>query len=105
MTTYDILLLPNLSGEQPRVLFDAMANGVLAIASDIVSLSDLITNDHNGILCDPRDPDSFAVAVERLYLNKKILEPLLYNGMLTARQNTIESMHEKRKSVIQATFY
>jgi glycosyltransferase involved in cell wall biosynthesis len=104
LARYDILLLPNLSGEQPRVLFDAMANGVLVIASDIVSLSGIIKNNENGILCDPGSPDTFASAIERLYINTGDLEPLLCNGMLTARKNTIDSMHEERRSIIQETF-
>jgi glycosyltransferase involved in cell wall biosynthesis len=105
LTKYDILLLPSLSEEQPRVLFDAMANGVLVIASDIASLSGLITNSYNGMLCEPGNPESFALAIEHLYLNKKDIGPLLRKGVLMSRENTIESMHEKRKSIILATFY
>lgn len=102
---YDILLLPNMSGEQPRVLFDAMAKGVLVVASNVVSLRDVVTNNYNGVLCDPGNSASFASAIERLYLNKEDLEPLLWNGRQTARQHTIELMHESRKSVIQAAFF
>lgn len=105
LTKYDILLLPNLSGEQPRVLFDAMANGVLVIASDIASLSGLIRNNCNGMLCEPGNPDSFALAIEHLCVNKKDMGALIRRGVQTSRQNTIESMHEKRKAIILATFY
>jgi len=101
---YDILLLPNLSGEQPRVLFDAMTSGVLVVGSDISPLSGVVSSGYNGILCDPGDPESFASAIERLYLNKKQLKALLYNGLLGSKHNTLESMHQQRKSVIQAVF-
>lgn len=101
---YDVILVPNLSGEQPRIIFDAMANGVVVIGADIKSF-DVISNGENGILCNPRDPESFAFAVENLYKNKDALEKLIYAGIKTVKRNTIESIHKKRIQIIEDIFF
>lgn len=102
---YDAILIPNLSGEQPRIIFDAMANGVVVIGSDTKSFSVILSN-INGLLCDPRDPESFALAVEKLYKykDKKSVEKLIYAGIKTVRENTIESIHKKRMQIINNVF-
>lgn len=100
---HDAILIPNLSGEQPRIIFDALANGVMVIGSNIKSFS-IISNGVNGILCNPRDPRSFAHAVEKLYKDKKFLEKLIYAGIETVRENTIQSIHKKRMQIINNTF-
>lgn len=99
---YDALLAPNLSGEQPRIIFDALANGVVFVGSDIRSFS-VISDGENGLLCNPRDPRSFADAVERLYRDKKLVERLVYAGLKTAKENTIESNHRRRMQIINDT--
>ncbi len=104
LTCYDVLLLANLSGEQPRVLFDAMASGVLVVGSDISPLSGVISSGYNGVLCHPGDAESFASAIEHLYLNRKELSVLVYNAALASAPCTIQAMHEQRRSTIKAVF-
>lgn len=102
---FTAIIIPNLSGEQPRIIFDALANGVIVIGSDINSFKDIISNGENGILCDPRDPKSFALAIEKLYMhNKKLLEELIYAGIKTVKENTIESIHKKRAQIVNNVF-
>lgn len=101
---YDTIIVPNLSGEQPRIIFDAMANGVAVIGSDIQSFNDIISNGENGLLFIPERPEDFANAVEKLYRNRKLLEKLIYSGIETARMNTIESMHKRREQIIKKIF-
>jgi len=100
---YDAILIPNLSGEQPRIIFDSLANGVVVIGSDIESFS-IISNGTNGLLCNPKNPKTFALAIEKLLYDKKLLENLVYAGIETVRENTIELMHKKRMQIINNVF-
>jgi len=99
---YDAILIPSLSGEQPRIIFDAMANGVCVVASNLPAFVDIIEDKRNGLLCDPQFPISFAQALEELHLNRNMLRELILNGILTVKSSTIESMHQIRKSIIEA---
>ncbi|MGF7119236.1 glycosyltransferase family 4 protein [Methanobacterium oryzae] len=99
---HDAILVPNLSGEEPRIIYDAMANGTVVIGSNLKGFSIISTN-QNGILCDPTDPKCFADAVEKLYKNKDLLKKIVLNGLNTMEINTIENMHESRKKYIIET--
>ena len=97
---YDIIIIPNLSGEQPRIIFDAWANGVAIIGSKINSFS-IITNYYNGILCDPTKPNCFANSIEKLNSNKALIKKLVFNGRKQVEENTIESIYDKRMKIIK----
>ncbi len=47
----------------PNSLLEAMACGCLPIAGDIESIREWITDDENGLLVDPRDPQALANAI------------------------------------------
>lgn len=104
---YDVILVTNLSGEQPRILFDALANGVIVVGSDIKSFSSIINDGINGFLCDINDPKSFATVIERIYdkiilkKDKKFIEKIVFNGIKTVNNNTMESIYKKRIEIIE----
>jgi len=102
---YDIIIAPNVSGEQPRIIFDAMASGVAVVGSKINSFMDIISDGDNGLLCTPGDPESFAFAIENLCTNTQLLTRVLYGGIETVKENTIESMSAKRKQIIERVFF
>lgn len=95
LRNYDAILIPNFSGEQPRIIFDAWANGVAIIGSDIKSFS-FVSHGIDGMLCDPNEPNCFADAVEKLYYHEDLLKEFILNGASRVRENTIESMHKFR---------
>jgi len=96
---YDAILVPNLSGEQPRIIFDAMANGLVVIGSTN-PFKGIIKSGINGILCDPRNPESFALAVQRLYEDRGFQERLIYAGIKAVEENNINSIHERRMKIL-----
>lgn len=102
---YDVIIVPNVSGEQPRIIFDAMANGVAVVGSKIDSFMDIISDGDNGLLCTAGDPESFAFAIESLFTNTPLLARVLYGGIETAKENTVESMSTKRKQIIESVFF
>lgn len=62
----DIFVLPSLSEGLPTVLLEAMAYNKATVATNIPGNSDLITNNENGILVQPENPDEIAKAINLL---------------------------------------
>lgn len=58
---YDVLLLPNLSEEQPRIIFDAFGQGLTIIASDTDGLKQSCKHEINSILFKRGNATAFAM--------------------------------------------
>lgn len=101
---YDLIIVPNLNGEQVRIIFDAMANGVVVICSEIGSFKKVITNYENGILCKPDDVEGFANFIEDLFANRSKMITIIKGGVATVKKQTIESMHKERAEIISNCF-
>jgi len=59
----DIYAQPSLIDPMPRALLEAMYMGLPVIASDIVTLRQVVTDKHSGLLVPPRSPEAIARAV------------------------------------------
>ena len=99
----DIILVPNLSEEQPRILFDALANGLVIVASRTRSINAVIS-DCRRLLVPLGNSNEIAFAVETLYKNRKNWEQIIIRGLKYAQNHTIESMHQRIAQVINETF-
>jgi glycosyltransferase involved in cell wall biosynthesis len=63
----DAMVLPSLFGEGlPMVVLEAMAAALPVIATRVEGTPEAITNGVDGLLAEPRDPDSLAEAIESL---------------------------------------
>jgi glycosyltransferase involved in cell wall biosynthesis len=60
-----ISVSPSFHDGTPNTLLEAMACGCFPIAGDIESVREWITDGVNGLLCDPTDPESLALAITR----------------------------------------
>lgn len=64
--TATLLVLPTREDNCPMVVLEAMAVGVPVVASNVGGVPDLIDDGKTGLFCDPQQPESFRVGVERL---------------------------------------
>ncbi len=99
---HDIILVPNRGGEQPRVIFDAFANGCVVIGSRIRAFS-IIQDGKTGLLCDPMNSKEFAEAIIRMRRGST-LESIANNARQFVSSQTIENQMEKRFSSIRNEF-
>jgi glycosyltransferase involved in cell wall biosynthesis len=83
----DIFVLPSISEGFPFSLLEAMAAKKPIIATNVGGVSEIITNDTNGILVEPKDSDALARAMINLALDKKKLKCIAELGY----QKIIES--------------
>ena len=60
-----VAVSPSVHDGTPNTLLEAMASGCFPVAGDIESVREWITNEVNGLLCDPTDPESLASAMTR----------------------------------------
>ena len=61
----DITVSPSLHDGTPNTLLESMACGCFPVAGDIESIREWITNDKNGLLCDPTNPEYLAKAMQQ----------------------------------------
>ncbi len=88
---YDLFILPTQPGEGiPRVLLEAMANGLPVITTDVSGIGSLIRNGVNGLLMGESSADAVADAVTRVVTDGALRRALIAGGYATARLYTLE---------------
>ena len=81
-------------------ILEGMAAGRALIASDIEAFRALVTQGESALLVDPRDPDAYATAIERLIKDQDFRESL---GATAAMR--VEHFDWKRVAELQLEYY
>jgi len=71
----DVFILPSLNEGMSNSILEAMASGLAVITTDTGGTKELI-NENNGIIIDKHNARSIYLAMENLYLNKKLLNKI-----------------------------
>jgi glycosyltransferase involved in cell wall biosynthesis len=80
LRAFDVFVLASLWEGMGRVLLEAMASDNAVIATRVGGIVDLIQDGMNGLLAEPNDPDSLAVAMLRLIDYPDLREELARRG-------------------------
>jgi glycosyltransferase involved in cell wall biosynthesis len=88
---YHAVLVPSLSDEQPRLVFDASARAVPVIASSTDGLSPHVRHGETGWLFPPGDAAALAAAIERALADPAALQRM----GLAARRSVLGSTHRE----------
>jgi glycosyltransferase involved in cell wall biosynthesis len=97
---YHAIMVPSLSDEQPRIVYDGYSQAIPILASKTAGLQDVIQNNLTGKLVRPNDAIVLADLLEASWHD---LEPLKVMGMQslhTARGMTHQKMHEQRWEIL-----
>jgi glycosyltransferase involved in cell wall biosynthesis len=86
----DVFILPSTSEGMPKVLIEALANGLVVIASHVGGIPTLIQNGVNGLLIASRSPSSIADAIQKILMDPATHKKMAQNGLATAMKYTIE---------------
>lgn len=62
----DVLVLPSHTEGLPRVVLEAQATGTPVVATRVGGVPEVVEDGRTGLLCDARDPDCLAAAIDRL---------------------------------------
>ncbi len=88
---YDLFVLPTRPGEGvPRVLMEAMANGLPVITTRVSGIGSLVTHGQNGVVIDEPTPGAVTRAVRLLIDQPGVRREIIQGGYKTARGHTLE---------------
>lgn len=99
--SYHVLLLPSLTDEQPRVVFDANARAVPVIASSTDGLRPHVEPGKTGWLVPPGDPEALATSMSEAALGAAMLRDWGMAALNATRGRTHRAMHQQRSRLIE----
>ena len=82
----DILILPSFHEGLSYVVLEAMANGILVIANNILGVNSLIKNAYNGILIDNNQSELFISEIKKIISNKNLIYKYSNESKSTAKK-------------------
>jgi glycosyltransferase involved in cell wall biosynthesis len=101
---YHAVIVPSLSDEQPRVIFDAFSQAVPVLASRTDGLAPYVVDGCTGRLFEPGDADSLAAVLREAAGDVTRLRRQGVNGLDVARKSTHREMHRTRSRIIVDCF-
>ncbi len=97
---HDAVVLPSLSSEQPRVLFDAFSQAVPVIGSATGSIREFVQAGVNGLLVPPGDTAALAQALTWASRDRADLRTLGMTALEGCGKATHRAMHARRHEII-----
>jgi glycosyltransferase involved in cell wall biosynthesis len=98
----DAVLVPSLTDEQPRILFDALSQAVPIIGSDTGGTREVIEEGETGRLVRPGEVEGLAGALSWASRNRPVLRAMGLHGLDVVRGRTHQAMHQRRGTIIRA---
>jgi glycosyltransferase involved in cell wall biosynthesis len=98
---YHALLVPSLTDEQPRVVFDANAQGVPVIASDTPGLRPHVEDGRTGWLIESGRPEILAAIIEDAIADPQKLRSMGIAALAATRGHTHVAMHCTRSHILK----
>ncbi len=93
---YHAVVVPNISDEQPRIVYDAYSQALPVLASNTNGLRDCIQNHTTGLIVNGNDPVALADAIEWSAQNLPRLESMGKASLQKAQSMTHQKMHRSR---------
>jgi glycosyltransferase involved in cell wall biosynthesis len=93
---YHAVVVPSLSDEQPRIVFDAYSQALPVVASDTPGLRSCVYPQRTGVLVKSNDAIALAEALHDLFQNLEQLKAMGLEALEVARQMSHKTMHQKR---------
>jgi glycosyltransferase involved in cell wall biosynthesis len=97
---FDAVIVPSISDEQPRLIFDAFSQGIPVLGSDTGGITEIVKDDVNGKLFKSGDALSLAGTLKWASQNRDALRMLGISALRLSRLFTHRSMHERRSEII-----
>jgi colanic acid/amylovoran biosynthesis glycosyltransferase len=79
----------------PLALLEAMAHGLPVVTTTIAGIPEFVTDGESGLLVEPRDPEAFAEALERVLGDHQLAERLGRGAAAAARRFDLRSNVER----------
>jgi len=93
---YHAVLIPSISEEQPRLIYDAFSQGIPVIGSNTDGIRQIVNHGKTGMLTPTGDPCALSQAMKWAANNLEKLKDFGLEAIKIARQHTHAHMHDQR---------
>lgn len=97
---YHLVVVPSITDEQPRIVYDAYSQAVPVLASKTDGLQDCVWQDGTGLLFEAGNAIVLATCLAEVTQNPVSLRQMGLNALQIARQLTHQEMHRKRWQIL-----
>jgi glycosyltransferase involved in cell wall biosynthesis len=97
---FDAVIVPSISDEQPRIIFDAFSQGVPVLGSDTGGIREVVDDGVNGRLIVPGSAAALSGLMEWAGRSRSDLRTMGLAALEKSRAFTHRSMHEQRCNII-----
>lgn len=104
MKAFNLFVLPSLSEAFGITLLEAMRAEVPIVASRVGGIPEIITNNLNGILVEPKQPKKLAAAILNLVNDKRLQRKLVGNYPQTLQKFSADKMVHATEQVYSGLF-
>lgn len=95
---FHIFVIPSLHDGLPNALLEACSCGVPIVAANVSGMEDILTDGKNALLCDPGNPKSFSIAINKLLKSDVLCKKLSHGAKRLASEiNTVQEKQEWKK--------
>src|SRR5207237_3922351 len=91
---FDAILVPSLSDEQPRLIFDAFSQAVPVLGSDTGGICEVVRDQMNGKIYRRGDTAALAATLHWASGNRQALEAMGMNALNDCEHFTHRAMHQ-----------
>lgn len=97
----EVFICPSLAEGLGVVFIEAQSCGVPAIGTRVGGIPDVIINNHNGLLIEPRNAEEISRAIIELLENKDLREEITKNANISVKKYSWHSILEKIHKLYQ----
>ena len=83
--------MPSVKEGWPYTLLEALNAGLPIIATEVGGIPEIITNQKNGLLIPPADPQGLTSAIKKLINNSILISKLKKNSLISSRKFTLKT--------------
>jgi glycosyltransferase involved in cell wall biosynthesis len=95
MAASDVFVLPSLSEGLPVVILEAMASGLPIIATDVRGTEEIVKNNENGFLVDPKNPDQISEKIFYLFSDTALTRKISIKNVEKAKSYSWDLITDK----------
>lgn len=104
LDNYHIVIVPTISDEQPRIIYDAFSRGCLVLASDTSGNKSVINDRENGVLFKTLDENDFIKNLNWILDSHMDVKTIVKNALNKAHHCTHAEAHKERNHILIKEF-
>ncbi len=103
LSQYDVVLVPNMKEEQPRIIFDAFSQGCCVIASNTSGIMDMTVDGENVIIFERGNSKSLANVIQSVINQPDLIRAIGSRALEYIRGKSHQQMHRERERFLTDT--